>query len=162
MIAMKTIRSVLVLLRKSEATATFWRTVQQFFARSCPSGLWKALPKPDVRRDAGAAASWISAELAAHSHNDITTGLYLGLDTLNMDNDPAPYNLEIGGTARCNPSELTMAWVSRCEWHGHDHLIEGLRTFKHVYDDEQWPHEVRDFADYMVPLAYSGIVLAAA
>ena len=86
-----------------------------------------------------------------------------------MDSDPRehpgvcqPFNVEIGGTSHCDPSKLTMDWAFDCEWHGQTHLIEGLRALKHVYDDEQWPSDVREFADYMVVLGYSGLVLGAA
>jgi hypothetical protein len=169
MITLASVKDLMDILRDLEAVETSWPTLLQFFAKSHPSGLWAALPEPDLQQDVVAASAWITREIDLHRRFAPPTGLYFGLDTLNMDSDPRehpgvcrPFNVEIGGCSQCDPSELTMDWTFHCDWHGHAHLIEGLRALKHVYDEERWPSDDSEFADYMVVLGYSGLALAAA
>jgi hypothetical protein len=89
-----------------------------------------------------------------------TTGVYLGLDRLNMD-DGCGMNVQIGGSRRpeCLTAEL-QDWLEDDLWDGRDHLIRGLVDMHRVYAREEGP--VFGFADYALFLGYSGFVLAAA
>jgi len=122
------------------------------------------LPEVDPASDATAAANWLRAQLrAARAARVAVHGLYLGLDTLNMDG-PTGTNVEIGATGDVRPGQLSPAaenieWVHRLEWYGERHLISGLRAMKSVYARDEW-QTLYDTADYVLFLPYSGLVLA--
>jgi hypothetical protein len=120
-----------------------------------PSSAWKKMRGVDVGRDVDEAKNWLKAELTRRAS---TTGVYLGLDTLNMD-DGAGHNVEIGGSSKADPEALDTEWAFENSWYGERHLIRGLHEMHGVYSASR---DLFSFADYALFLGYSGIVLAAA
>jgi hypothetical protein len=84
-------------------------------------------------------------------------GLYLGLDTSNMD-DGAGENVEIGGTSRDGVEDADGDWLYSLEWYGTRHLIAGLLEMHAIYSHEDWKTHFAA-ADYVLFLGYSGLVL---
>lgn len=122
-----------------------------------PSPLWKSLPTPDLTTDVKRAGDWLRKQRQACPIQNIT-GIYLGLDTLNMGGFGG-FNLEIALTPQCDPSSNASAWIYDCPWRGTHHLIKGLRLLAREYSKPAF-REAFSFADYALFLGYSGIVLA--
>ena len=152
------IDDVTAIVRSAASAADGWHDLRAACAKAQPSDLWPALPAPNIARDVERAATWLSGQLAQPGAPRPARGLYLGLDTLNM-NDGAGFNVALGATSRCNPLELDPDWPSSCEWEGADHLIEGLVALQATYQADEWKVE-REFADYHLFLGYSGLILA--
>jgi len=104
-------------------------------------------------------ATWLRAQFRDPKRPKPIRGLYLGLDTLNMEG-PDGFNIEIGGTSECDPFAMKYEWAWECKWYGAHHLLRGLQTLQPCYSKA--PGEVASFADYMLVLGYSGLVLAEA
>lgn len=147
-----TIDATLSILRGDGAPAAKWQAMIEEWSRFRPSPVWSDLA-PTIDADVDAAAEW----LRAHLVESPSKGVYLGLDTLNMDGG-AGSNVEIGGTMDCDPNAASIDWAWECEWSGEPHLIGGLVAMKERYEDS----EVSSEADYLVFLGYSGLVLGAA
>ncbi len=123
-----------------------------------PEAPWDSLPTPDMARDIEAATQWLSGELA---HRTDVTGVYLGLDTLNMDEGEGR-NVEIGMTPECDAGKDEMDWVYAGNLrYGEGHLINGLYELQREYSGEPW-EEAFSLCDYILFLGYSGIVLSQA
>jgi hypothetical protein len=75
-----------------------------------------------MERDILAATHWLSSQISAQPE---ATGIYLGLDTLNMDNGSGT-NVDFGGTAACDISQDQVDWVYGKLKYGQQHLIRGL------------------------------------
>ena len=139
---------------------TGWPLLVDFCRKTEPSPLWDALPEVNAKRDVASASKWLRAQLRSKDAPHPVRGVYLGLDTLNMDGDDGQ-NVEIGATKNCDPSKLETGWAWKCEWYGDAHFIESLRDLKSVYDQPEF-EPVSGFADYALFLGYSGLVLAEA
>lgn len=151
---------LLELVRTAPSAAAGWPRVLAFCRECWPEGAWQDLPDVATARDVAAAAAWLTTVRAAPDVPSPLRGLYLGLDTLNMD-DPGGKNVEIGGTATVNPADDGREWLYALEWYGPPHLIESLRDLQDVY--MEWPSDdLQMTADYVLFLTYSGLVLAEA
>jgi hypothetical protein len=148
------------IVKTTEDSAAGWTRLLHVCKAERPSELWDALPSPDVKSDVHAATAWLTSQLHHREAPKPFRGVYLGLDTLNMD-DGAGHNLELGATASCDPFGSNHEWVWSCEWYGDRHLIRGLLILKEEYERERWTEEY-DFADYALFLGYSGLVLGGA
>jgi len=85
------------------------------------------------------------------------SGIYLGLDTLNMDGSKGT-NLQIGGSTSCEMASDSLEWLEEKMTYGERHLISGLHKLRKVYSQPKW-EELYEFSDYILFLTYSGIVL---
>ena len=155
---MSWIDNVTNLVKNAPDAATGWPRLLQLCRDTTPSPLWSDLPALEPERDVRAASRWLGEQLRDPSAPKPARGLYLGLDTLNMDG-PDGFNVEIAATAHCDPFKLETEWVYHCEWYGDWHLIESLRDLKEVYEAPQY-EPVAEFADYALFLGYSGLVFA--
>jgi hypothetical protein len=95
---------------------------------------WKKLLIPDFNWDIRLAKAWLVTELDKLPD---ATGIYLGLDTLNMKNGKG-MNVGIGGTADCDPTEDSSDWLESKLTYGNDHLVRGLLEFKQEYSKPSW------------------------
>src|SRR5436190_3976473 len=75
--------------------------------------------------------------------------------------DGAGKNVEIGGTAREDADDAAGGWLYSLEWYGKPHLITGLLEMHTTYSHEDWKAHFAA-ADYVLFLAYSGLVLTGA
>jgi hypothetical protein len=148
----KTIDATLAVLRKKDSPDAKWRALIEMWSRLHPSPVWAKL-EADLANDINAAETW----LRGHLRESPSRGLYLGLDTLNM-NGGAGMNVEIAGTRECDPMAPTTDWAFECEWSGEPHLIRGLVAMKQHYEKSN----VSPQADYLVFLGYSGLVFGEA
>jgi hypothetical protein len=153
------IEGTLSIVREKRPPETAWGEILALGRRAHAFRPWDSLPTMDFERDIVAATNWLTAELRALPD---AVGLYLGLDTLNMDWEDGAKNVEFGGSSNCDPTQDSPAWLWSAELqYGSDHLIEGLRDLNHVYRTEKW-EDAFDFCDYILFLGYSGIVFAEA
>jgi hypothetical protein len=153
------IDETLDIIRTSTIPQDGWQQMLRVFHTTLPSGSWNQLPPVNMAQDIMDAQAWLTERFADTSAPQ-ATGIYLGLDTLNMD-DPDGYNIELGATDACDASTLESDWVWNCPWYGEQHLIKGLRQLKASYDQPQW-NDLANEADYIIPLGYSGLILATA
>jgi len=151
------IDELLTILRKKADPKAAWGQTLDLLRGSIPSNLWDALPSMEIQRDAEAAAAWLRAALKEASG---PIGVYLGLDTLNMDAG-AGYNVEVGWKAGFNVEDDGTEWIYSGLEYGPRHLIEGLSDLHAIYSRPEW-EELFSSADYLLFLAYSGVVLRAA
>ena len=121
--------------------------------------LWERLRQVavDWTADVTAARRWLESEL----RDPDTTGIYLGLDTLNMEKQgeeyAPPQNVEIGLNNQVDPARLEMDWAWECDRYGSSHLIIGLRDLARAYAGEAG--DLFGGAEYILFLGYSGVVL---
>ena len=124
--------------------------------KALKSEIWKEYKALDIKRDIKEATTWIQDSIDKFPDS---TGIYLGLDTLNMDNGNGT-NIEIGLSKSCTPAELYDDWAYECENYGQSHLIKGLYDVAHTFDSfEKWTKEESNFAEYIIFLGYSGVIL---
>lgn len=148
---------LLAIVSEDPAPASQWQRMLEVFRNEVPAAPWSRMPVPDSRRDVDEAAAWLAAELKAQP---AAKGIYLGLDTLNMEGGSGT-NVEFGGIAECDPTNDDKSWLEDDLDSGGDHLIRGLQEMHAVYSSPEWEPWF-DFCDYALFLGYSGIVLAAA
>ena len=147
----------LAIIRGQPDAQCAWNEIISFCQASAPSKLWASLPGPNIAKDVQEANSWLSSQLPLFSN---ATGIYLGLDTLNM-RDGDGMNVGIGGTSKCDVMAEEIDWVYDGLSYGKDHMIYGLYRLQQLYSEPKWQEDF-SFADYMLFLAYSGIVLGQA
>ena len=151
------IDQLLAILRAEPDDIAAWHRTLDLLRRSTPSDLWDALPPMDIQRDTKAAADWLRRALEEPVG---PLGVYLGLDTLNMDAG-AGHNVEIGWKTRLNVEDGGTDWIYSGLAYGPDHLIEGLCELHATYSRPEW-EELFSSADYMLFLGYSAVVLRGA
>lgn len=134
-----------------------WDKVISFCNSNVPSKLWASLPRPNIVKDTQEAALWLSSQVSSAAG---TTGIYLGLDTLNM-REGNGMNVGIGFTSKCDVAKEETEWAYNDLSYGTDHLIYSLHPLQKVYSKPGW-QDLFSFADYILFLTYSGIVLGQA
>jgi hypothetical protein len=133
-----------------------FKNILDFGNKAKPSKIWETFSKMDLQKDAEDATFWIQQTINKFPD---TKGIYLGLDTLNMD-DGNGSNVEIGLSSDCDPKVLSDEWTYDCDTYGKSHLIKGLLFVSDSFtNEERWPDDERSFSEYIVFLGYSGIVL---
>lgn len=148
---------LLMIAREEPAPTAQWQRMLEVFRKELPAAPWERMPSPDIDRDVNAAAAWLAAELKGQP---TAKGIYLGLDTLNMEGGRGT-NVQFGGSDQCDPADHDESWLEEDLDYGDEHLIRGLVGMEAVYSAPEW-EPWSDFCDYAVFLGYSGIVLAAA
>jgi len=121
--------------------------------KNCPTLDWDQFSANYMDIDISAASKWIIKSL---KNAPEVSGIYLGLDTLNME-DGKGSNVEIGMNSSCDPTKISIDWAFDCDTYGDRHLIKGLYSFFANFtgsDDEN-----KYLAEYIIFLAYSGLVL---
>ena len=151
------IDKTLEVIRSQPNPQCAWTGIISLCRETEPNELWQALPTPDIERDISAAGRWLSTQLSAQPD---AVGIYLGLDTLNMDNGSGT-NIEFGGSVTCDVTRDDVDWAYGKLKHGESHLIRGLFELQKVYSRPQFKSAFA-FADYIVFLGYSGVVLGQA
>jgi hypothetical protein len=154
---------VLDAIRTSPTPGEAWHAALSVCRRTIPAAPWDELAPPELEADITDAQAWLARQLP---HMPEATGIYLGLDTLNMRGGQGK-NVEIGGTSACDPFDDSQDWLSHQLTRGTRHLIRGLYELHSAYtkgswrvlDDEVPLGSYASFADYTVFLCYSGIVL---
>ncbi|MDO6435694.1 hypothetical protein Q4E93_34085 [Flavitalea sp. BT771] len=130
-----------------------FKNILQAAKRNYPALDWEQFSVKYMDADISAATRWIKKALGRL--RDVK-GIYLGLDTLNME-DGKGSNVEIGINANCDPTEISVDWAFDCDTYGDRHLIKGLYSFFANFaepDDQN-----KDLAEYVIFLGYSGLVL---
>jgi hypothetical protein len=158
------VKELLEIVRAGVNPEKTWRSILALCKDSAPSGLWDLLPAVDFNADIERAARWIQVEL--DNKLSACTGIYLGLDTLNMRGGDGK-NVEIGGSTLCEPSEDSSDWLSSDLAYGAEHLLRGLFHLRAKYSEKEWrvgdksvaTGSLFGFADYLLVLGYSGVVL---
>src|SRR6266536_4138350 len=102
------------IVKTAPDTRTGWPLLADLCRKTEPSPLWDALPKVNAKRDVASTSKWLREQLRSKDAPHPTCGVYLGLDTLNMDGDEGK-NVEIGATKNCDPSKLETDWAWHCE-----------------------------------------------
>jgi len=147
-----------ILRTESDSKIAFQRIIG-YANKNLPSQIWKEYEKLNIERDIEEASIWLQKSIAEFPDSK---GIYLGLDTLNMDEGNGT-NVEIGLSKSCNPVEFSDDWTYDCEDYGESHLIKGLSEVADTFtNSEKWTYDETSFAEYIVFLAYSGIVLRGA
>ena len=150
------IDKLIEIVRKSRDPQKAWSEIFRLCQTSQPSPMWNKLPQPDIAGDIVRARTWLMTQISQSKVRP--RGIYLGLDTLNM-NEGRGKNVELGFSSKADPAVLDMDWIFNCEAYGADHLISSLVGMKKLYDADE---ETSSFADYMLFLGYSGLILLAA
>ncbi|MCB9050802.1 MAG: hypothetical protein H6556_15360 [Lewinellaceae bacterium] len=121
-----------------------------------PSNIWSEFKKMNIGRDIQEAKNWLTKNIKEFPN---FSGIYLGLDTLNMD-EGTGVNIEIGLSSDCNPDIFTDEWAFECDFYGEGHLIKGLYEVADCFENEgKWTDDERAFSEYLIFLGYSGIIL---
>ncbi|MHA4812569.1 hypothetical protein ACX0G9_31035 [Flavitalea flava] len=138
---------------------THQRNAQEAFSniiraapRKFPSKIWEEFRDMSFIDDISDATNWIQRTLDDFPN---TKGIYLGLDTLNMNGGKGS-NVEIGLNSKCDPSLLSMEWVFDCDQYGPNHLIKGLYSNS---ESGKWTRDEESMAEYVVFLGYGGLIL---
>jgi hypothetical protein len=132
-----------------------FENILNFGRENLPSKIWDTFKNMNLDRDIDDATKWIKSTLNKYPD---TKGIYFGLDTLNM-NDGNGSNAAIGLNADCDPSSISDDYTYDCETYGESHLIRGLFEVENGFNSELWPYDESAFTEYVIFLAYSGLVL---
>jgi hypothetical protein len=133
-----------------------FQNILDFAQKEFASAIWDTFRNMNFERDIQEAITWLKTSFQL---SDKFTGIYLGLDTLNM-NEGTGYNIEIGLSSICNPAILEDSWLYECEVYGENHLIRSLYEVEDSFsNEEKWNNKERSKAEYTIFLAYSGLVL---
>lgn len=151
------IDKTLLLLKSKKSPTAKWEGLLRICKSSEKSGLWDELPEPGIEKDIAAASKWLALELGKMPK---ANGVCLGLDTLNMVGRGG-FNVGISSCSKGEVSERDLGWVYSCSKRGKPHLIKSMLAFWRVYTSSRW-EAVASHADYLLPLAYSGLVLSEA
>lgn len=146
------------ILRTSNGKADPWQEIIQLCRQAAPSDFWAIIPNVEVERD----VEYLIEEILPACMKDSPKGIYFGLDTLNMQEEDA-FNIEIGISheEECSNADPDVAWVySDLDILG-QFLLPGIKKLNDAYATPQWK-DVFSFCDYVLPLAYSGLVLTLA
>lgn len=146
--------TMLVLINERQPEKTF-NKILDYCNERLPSMIWQEYAQMNLARDIENATNWLQTWIDTFPG---ATGIYLGLDTLNMDEGDGT-NIEIGLSETCNPGSINSEWIYDCENYGEGHLIRSLFEVKQSFNDEKWTDEERSFAEYMIFLGFSGVVL---
>jgi hypothetical protein len=143
-------------LRIEENPKKAFLKILDFSKQKLPSKIWDEFVNMNIERDVQETQKWLRQNLEEFPD---FRGIYLGLDTLNMDNGSGS-NLGIGLSNNCDPKEFSDEWAYECEYYGESHLIKSLSEVSNCFDNtEKWTDEERDFSEYIIFLGYSGIIL---
>jgi hypothetical protein len=96
-----------------------WNEFLSLCHKVAPSKLWTLLPNPPLKQDVSRAVDWLSSELAKMPD---ASGIYFGLDTLNMAGGKGT-NLQIGGSKICEVASNDLGWLEGELTYGEEHLI---------------------------------------
>jgi len=133
-----------------------FRNIIAIGKKSLLSKIWESFEVMNLEMDITDAQIWLQENLI---HFPKTTGIYLGLDTLNMDSGKDS-NIEIGLSYTCNPYDFSDDWTYDCDHYGSNHLINGLNLVSDSFSNRtKWSSEERSFSEYIIFLGYSGVVL---
>jgi len=149
------IHQTLALVRGHTDLSSDWTQLVDICRQVHPDCPWADLPPPDVQSDLHDTWQWLQKEVAEQPD---ASGLYLGLDTLNMG-DGKGMNIDFGATSECDPASYSPDWV----WdvtlsYGSHHLIRGLVGLQAIYARPIW-RDAFGLCDYVFFLGYSGMIL---
>jgi len=150
------IDETIAVLRTEMNPVLAFRQIVNYGEQRLPSKIWDEYKNLDIERDIKLATEWMVSSISEFPNS---TGIYLGLDTLNMD-DGNGTNVEIGFSEDCDPSILNDEWTYDIENYGEGHLIEGLNEVSDTFiNEDKWTDDERSFTEYLIFLGYSGVVL---
>ncbi len=150
------INQTLTLVKDTTDAHAMWPHLIDICRRVHPDLPWHEMPSPEVQLDLHEAWLWLQNDLSEH---DEAVGIYLGLDTLNMQGGRGT-NIEFGATSECDPNSGRPDWAwDAALRYGSRHLIKGLVGMQACYSRPAW-RESSGLCDYVFFLGYSGMVLA--
>ncbi len=153
-------------LRESAQPLESWKKLLAVCRHAAPKAPWSTLPYPHFTEDITATKSWLEKHLR---YLPTTRGIYLSLDTMHM-HDSTGMNVNIGSSVTCDPQGDSTEWVFDELFQGPEHQIRGLYDLYSIYSQAEWLVDDRtvaggdyfSFANYLIFLGYSGIVLSQA
>ena len=146
---------LLTIIKTENDTKNAFLSVIKLGENKINSKIWKGFYLMDIENDINDAKDWLHNTIISYPKMN---GIYLGLDTLNMDSGNGS-NVEIGLTEKCNPAILNNDWIFECEFYGESHLIKGLSDVEKYFTNEnKWTYKERSFAEFLIFIGYSGIV----
>ncbi len=148
------IDELLEILRQVDDSKAAWDSQLKLLQLTFHSDLWNNLPEVDIRRDVDVATAWLQTCLEQVKS---PAGIYLGLDTLNMDGGHG-HNLEVGWINKVDVEDDDTDWIYRGLQYGPRHLLGGLVDIHSTYSRPEWEDQFSN-ADYMLFLGYSGLIL---
>lgn len=133
-----------------------FQNILDFAQKELPSAIWDTFRNTNFERDIQEAITWLKTCIQL---SDNFTGIYFGLDTLNM-NEGTGENVEIGLSSICNPAILEDSWLYESKVRGKSHLIRSLYEVEDSFsNEEKWNNTERHEAEYAIFLGYSGFIL---
>ena len=150
------IDKTLQILRKEPNSQDAFRKIISLGKDTLPSSIWDEFNNMDIARDVNDAKNWLLNQLVIFPNYN---GIYLGLDTLNMEEGEGT-NLELGLSNSCNPKIFDAEWSYECQFYGDSHLIKSLSDVSDSFaNDSKWTSEEQSFTEYLIFLGYSGVIL---
>ncbi|MEJ7137805.1 hypothetical protein [Amphibiibacter pelophylacis] len=147
------IEQLFSILRNHRNFEASWSQVLNILEEHTGRSLWQSLAQVPFDANILRMHQWLELQLA-----DIAapTGVYLGLDTLNMDQGQGK-NIDIGWTT-CDTRLNQSDWIYGQLTHGESVFLDGLYQLHQIYSLAQW-QSVYPIADYMLFLGYSGLIV---
>lgn len=123
------IDEILETVRTAPDAIQGWDRLRALCSEKYPSQLWSKFDAIDPAGDVESAREWLSGQLSVASEHLAIRGIYLGLDTLNMD-DGQGTNIEIGVADVCDP------YFERCRLAGTMYLERRASPHRRACEDE--------------------------
>jgi hypothetical protein len=146
-----------VVRKAPDASAGYVELIDRLSKR-LKSKLWSALRRIKIADDVTRLRAHLRRQLKGPDQTRLT-GLYFGLDTLNMRGGKGA-NLEFGGSREASPEKPIDQWIYGCSWYGKEFLLRGLYEMHRLYRPLD-NNDLSYFIEVTVWVGYTGLVLAA-
>lgn len=133
-----------------------WLELLALCDRVKPNDLWSSLGKVNPQKDLGITQKKFREFICADRLTSDSIGIYLGLDTLNMDGFGG-FNVEVGFNKKANLKDKEIAWVWECNGDYYKFLISSLKYMSKEYRKNKYS-DINFFAEYVLFLGYSGLI----
>ena len=155
--ALKDVATLFSIIRAPGTAKSNFLNALPWFNKYQPSSLWSEISPLSIERDVLLTKSWIIDQFNAPKFPRTTiTGVYFGLDTLNMRNGQGK-NIEIGGSTLFNHQQPSNDWPFHNSWYGEETLVKGLFEIAELVKEED--SDLVWFSDFYVWMTYTGLIL---
>ncbi len=144
------------IIKSTDDIESSWLELLALCNRIKPNDLWSSLDKVKPQKDLGIAQKKFRKFIEADKLVFEQVGIYLGLDTLNMDGFSG-FNVEVGFNKKANLKDKEIEWVWECDGDYYKFLIPSLKYMSKEYSKRKYS-DINFFAEYVLFLGYSGLI----
>lgn len=146
---------MLEIIARSEDPTDAFENILALGEEHFESEIWGEFMEMELEDDIDLATEWLQKN---YDRFPQSTGIWLGVETAHMD-DIEGMNLEVGFSKTCNPADDATEWSYDCADFGEPLLLPGLYEVAYAFELQEFDQDEREYAEYLVCLGYTGLVL---